>query len=198
NNYPAGMGQNMDNLDIENVSFASTTNTIEVTLTIKNLQVPPTVDNPNYTSALWTVYWQFGTNAPGGPTWWFAQADTTPPATGFVSDGTFNAGTDTYSGGHTITGSFNPGPNGTIVIHVPRANVGNPADMAVLTNTFADTAGAFLVASTGLRFIARGDRAPDSNYGANYVVAQTCAPPPPPGSAAHLTLAPKTETDNVF
>src|SRR5439155_10847955 len=52
--------------------------------------------------------------------------------------------------------------------------VGNPADGAMLTNPFADTAGAFTVAGTGLRFTARADRAPDSNYGADYNVAQTC------------------------
>jgi hypothetical protein len=202
NNYPAGMGQNMDNLDIENAFFSSSTASpnIDVTLTIKNLQVPPTADNPNYTSALWTVYWQqAGTaNVPGGPTWWFAQANTTPPAEGFFSDGTFNAGTDAYSGRHGTSGQFNSGLNGTIVIHVPRTDVGSPGNGAILTNTFADTAGAFLVAGTGLRFIARADRAPDSNYGANYVVAQTCTTPPPPGTPASLTLAPKTETDTVF
>jgi uncharacterized repeat protein (TIGR01451 family) len=53
--------------------------------------------------------------------------------------------------------------------------VGGPADGATLTNSFADTAGAFLVAGTGLRFIARADRAPDSDYGADYHVGQTCA-----------------------
>ena len=60
-------------------------------------------------------------------------------------------------------------------MHVPRADVGGPADGATLTNPFADTAGAFLVAGTGLRFIARADRAPDSDYGADYHVGQTCA-----------------------
>lgn len=200
NNYPLGMGQNMDNLDIENAFFGSSPSTIDVTLTIKNLQAPPTVDNPNYTSALWTVYWQQAAtaNAPGGSKWWFAQANTTPPAEGFFSSGTFDVSADSYSGRTSATGALTPGPNGTIVIHVPRVNVGSPADGATLTNTFADTAGAFLVAGTGLRFLARADRAPDSNYGADYFVAQTCVSPPPPGTPATLTLAPKTETDNVF
>jgi hypothetical protein len=205
NNYPAGMGQNMDNLDIENAFFGSTTNTIEVTLTIKNLQAPPTVDNPNILSGLWTVYWQqVGTaNAPGGSKWWFAQATTTGTggsAVATFSDGTFDVSADSYTLRHSATGSFTPGPNGTFVIHVPRTDVGSPANGATLTNTFADTAGAFLVLGTGLRFIARADRAPDAKYGANYIVAQTCAPPPPPppSAAASLTLAPKTETDDVF
>jgi uncharacterized repeat protein (TIGR01451 family) len=148
-------------------------------MTIKDLEAPPTAANPNILSALWTVYWQQAgtTNSPGGPTWWFAQATTTGPDNKTVatfSDGTFNVSADSYSGRHAATGEFNAGPSGTFVIHVPRADVGNPADGATLTNPFADTAGAFLVAGTGLRFIARADRAPDSNYGSDYVVAQTC------------------------
>jgi len=171
----------MDNLDIVNASFASSAGSanIDVTLTIKDLQAPPTPDNPNVLSGLWTVYWQqAGTaNAPGGTTWWFAQATTSgqgPDAVATFSDGTFDVSADAYSARHAATGAFNPGPNGTFVIHVPRTDVGNPADGATLTNPFADTAGAFLVAGTGLRYIARADRAPDSNYGADYTVAQTC------------------------
>src|SRR5439155_15975202 len=144
--YPGGQGQNMDNLDIENAFFGSSSGNpnIDVTLTIKDLQAPPTADNPNITSALWTVYWQeAGTaNAPGGSTWWFAQATTTgqgPSAVASFSDGTFDASADAYSGRHSVTGEFNPGPHGTFVIHVPRADVGGPADGATLTNTFADT-----------------------------------------------------------
>src|SRR5438034_1986197 len=181
NNYPGGSGQNMDNLDIVNASFSSSAGSanIDVTLTIKDLEAPPTADNPNVLSGLWTVYWQeAGTaNAPGGTTWWFAQATTSGhggSAVATFSDGTFDVSADSYSARHTVTGAFNPGANGTFVIHVPRADVGSPADGAALTNTFADTAGAFLVAGTGLRFIARADRAPDSNYGSDYNVAQTC------------------------
>jgi uncharacterized repeat protein (TIGR01451 family) len=179
NNYPGGSGQNIDELDIVNAFFGSSSGNIDVTLTIKNLQAPPTAANPNILSGLWTVYWQqAGTaNAPGGSTWWFAQATTTVSgnkAVAAFSDGTFDAGADAYSGRHTATGDFTTGPNGSFVIHVPRADVGNPANGTTLTNTFADTAGAFLVAGTGLRFIARADRAPDSSYGSDYNVAQTC------------------------
>ena len=181
NNYPGGHGQNMDELDIVNAFFGSSAGsaTIDVTLTIKNLQAPPTAANPNITSALWTVYWQqAGTaNAPGGSTWWFAQATTNgtgSTATATFSDGTFNAGTDSYSARHAATGSFKPGPNGTFVIHVPRADVGTPADGAILTKPFADTAGSYTFSGNGLRYIARADRAPDANYGSDYSVAQTC------------------------
>jgi uncharacterized repeat protein (TIGR01451 family) len=181
NNYPGGQGQNMDMLDIENASFGASAGSanIDVTLTVKDLQAPPTAENPNVTSGLWTVYWQqAGTaNAPGGSRWWFAQASTTGQggnAAITFSDGTFDVGADSYSGRQAATGEFHQGLNGTFLIHVPRSHVGTPPDGATLTNTFADTAGAFLVAGTGLRFIARADRAPDSNYGANYHVAQTC------------------------
>jgi len=181
NNYPGGSGQNMDELDIVNAFFGSSAGSasIDVTLTIKNLQAPPTAANPNILSALWTVYWQqAGTaNAPGGNTWWFAQATTSGTghnAVATFSDGTFDVSADAYRARHAVTGAFNPGINGTFVIHVPRSDVGNPADGSALTNPFADTAGAFLVAGTGLRFTGRADRAPDSNYGADYNVAQTC------------------------
>src|SRR6266550_1997504 len=44
NSYPGGQGQNMDNLDIENAFFTSSPGsaTIDATLTIKDLQAPPT------------------------------------------------------------------------------------------------------------------------------------------------------------
>ena len=179
NNYPGGSGQNIDELDIVNAFFGSSAGNIDVTLTIKNLQAPPTAGNPNILSGLWTAYWQqAGTaNAPGGSTWWYAQATTNGTggnAVATFNDGTFDVSADSYSPLNTVTGAFNPGVNGTFVIHVPRADVGNPADGSTLTSTFADTAGAYQVAGNGLRYIARADRAPDSNYGSDYNVAQTC------------------------
>ena len=179
--YPGGQGQNMDNLDIQNSFLKSSAGSanVDLTLTLKHLEAPPTAQDPNITSGLWTVYWQeAGTaNAPGDSTWWFAQASTTGQggnAAITFRDGTFDAGADAYGSQKAITGSFNPGPNGTIVFHVPRTDVGNPADGATLKGAFADTAGAYLVLGTGLRYLARGDRAPDSGSGADYNVAQTC------------------------
>jgi Bacterial Ig-like domain (group 1) len=192
NNYPAGDGSNMDNLDIENAFFGTPdAGHIKVTLTIKNLSAPP--PPVNMISAFWTVYWTFG-----GKTY-FAQATSNgqgPTAVYTFSDGTFANGSFTPIG--TPTGTVMPGPNGTIVMTVPRADVGGPANGATLTNPFADTHGSFTVAGTGVYYTAAADRAPDSNYGANYVVGQTCLQPPPPGTPTSLTLAPKTETDNVF
>jgi uncharacterized repeat protein (TIGR01451 family) len=181
NNYPGGSGQNIDELDIVNAFFGSSAGSanIDVTLTIKNLQAPPTAANPNLLSGLWTLYWQqAGTaNAPGANTWWYAQATTNGTggnAVATFSDGTFDVSADSYSVRRTVTGAFNPGVNGTFVIHVPRSDVGNPADGSTLTSTFADTAGAYRVVGNGPRYIARADRAPDSNYGSDYNVAQTC------------------------
>src|SRR5207248_10829100 len=103
--------------------------------------------------------------------------------TTYYAQATSNAAVITYTDGtydgsfhrtSTITGSFNPGPNGTITWTVPRADVGNPPDTATLTNTFADTIGSFTVAGRGVRYSAAADRGPDSSYGANYVVGQVC------------------------
>jgi len=64
---------NMDNLDITDVTFGSAPlksggTTIDVTLRLKDLQAPPTTSNPNLVSGLWSVYFQYGTatGRPGG------------------------------------------------------------------------------------------------------------------------------------
>jgi hypothetical protein len=87
------------------------------------------------------------------------------------SDGTYDG---SYNATGAPVGSFTPGPNGTIVWTVPRSDVGNPADKASLTNTFADVHGSFTVGGTGLYYTSAIDRGPDSGYGATYVVGQVC------------------------
>jgi hypothetical protein len=185
NNYPGGDGQNMKNLDILNGFFKSTTNSanIDVTLTMNDLEAPP--PPANMLSALWTVYWTYNGNN------YFAQATT---------NGTLNLAVASFSAGPvgsgvSVTGNFNPGPNGTFVIHVPRAAVGSPPDGATLTNTFADTHGSFTITGPGVYYTAAADRAPNSGYGASYVVGQTCSQRTP--VPATLTLAPKTQTDTT-
>jgi hypothetical protein len=176
NNYPGGDGQNMDNLDIVNAFFGTPDNgRIQVTMTINNLSAPP--PPVNLLSAFWTVYWTFN------GTEYFAQA---------TSNGTGNTAVFSFSDGTYSNGNFNPNPNGTptgvvtygkngtIVITFPRADVGKPPNGATLTNTFADTHGSFTVLGTGVYYTAPADRAPNSGFGANYVVGQTCTPPPPP------------------
>ena len=188
NNYPAGDGTNMDNLDIVNAFFGTPDlNNIQVTLTIKNLSAPP--PPANMISAYWTVYWTFG-----GATY-YAQA--TSNGSGSLAVYTFSDGTytTTFNPVGTPTGTVTPGANGTIVMTVPRADVGNPANGANLTNTFADTHGSFTVGGGGVYYTAAADRAPDSGYGASYVVGQTCPQQTP--IPASLALAPKTQTHNT-
>jgi len=88
------------------------------------------------------------------------------------SDGTFVDGSFNFT--NVISGSFNPGPNGTIVFTVPRADVGNPPKNATLSNTFADTHGSFTVFGGGLYYTAAADRGPDSGYGADYIIGKVC------------------------
>ena len=178
NNYPGGMGQNMDNLDIVSGTFKSAPagTTIDVTLKLKNLQAPPTVQNPNYISAFWTVYFQYGTANSTNKTWWYVQATSNTDKVVTFNYGTWNGSFNTLG---TITGEFHTGPMGTIAYHLPRVNIGSPPDGAHLTNTWADTRGSFTVAGTGLFFTAAGDRAPDSNYGADHIVG---TPPCPAGT----------------
>jgi len=163
NNYPGGLGENIDNLDVVNAFFGTpSSTTIQVTLTIKNLAPPP--PPPNLVSAFWTVYWSFG------GTTYYAQATSNGPVFTYT-DGTFNGSFNTTN---VISGSFNQGPNGTIVFTVPRADVGNPANGAALSNTFADTHGSFTVMGNGVFYTSAADRGPNSGYGSNYVVGQVC------------------------
>jgi hypothetical protein len=163
NNFPGGDGSNMNNLDIVQAVFASpNATTLQVTLTINNLSAPP--PPANMVSAFWTVYWTFNN------TIYYAQATSNGPLVTYT-DGTYNG---QYNQINTITGSFNTGANGTIVYNVPLADVGNPASGATLTNTFADTHGSFTVNGTGVFYSAAADRAPDANYGANWIVGHVC------------------------
>src|SRR5439155_13443010 len=58
NDYPAGDGSNMDNLDIASASFSSpNAATLRVTMTIKNLSSPPPPTNLG--GALWAVFWNY-------------------------------------------------------------------------------------------------------------------------------------------
>jgi hypothetical protein len=123
----------------------------------------------------WTAYWTYS-----GTTYFAqAQADTTLSAQTFTV-GTYSgtAYTTTGSGTGTFnTGAYSGGTAGTIVINIPRALVGSPPQGAALTNTFSDTHGTFNVPMVGgVYYSAAADRAPDSNYGATYVVGQVCGP----------------------
>jgi hypothetical protein len=163
NNYPGGLGENIDNLDVVNAFFGTpNSSTLQVTLTIKNLAAPP--PPPNLVSAFWTVYWTYG------GTTYYVQASSNAAVITYT-DGTYDGSFNTTN---AVAGTFTPGPNGTITWTVPRADVGNPLETATLTNTFADTHGSFTVLGGGLYYTAAADRGPNSSYGANYVVGQVC------------------------
>jgi hypothetical protein len=163
NVYPGGDGKNMDNLDLVSGAFLTPDSShISVALTINNLSTPP--PPANLVSAIWTAYWTYA------GTTYFAQANSTGPVVTY-RDGTYDGSFHTKS---TITGAFIPGKNGRIILNIPRADVGNPPNGAVLSNPYADTHGAFLVNGSGVYYTAAADRAPDSGYGAPYTVGQTC------------------------
>jgi hypothetical protein len=188
NNFPAGMGQNMDNLDILNAQF----NTVEsggvptffdIFVTINNLTFPPdpTFD-PNLAGAYWSVHWKYNGTA------YEAEASATATA-GTIA---FTAGPDTGNeasavSNPAVTGTFNTGTNGTITFHVPVGLVGTPPHGATLTNTFAFTHGAALPppAAGGVYYTAAADYAPSGinpanpGYGVDYLVGviQPCLNP---------------------
>jgi hypothetical protein len=171
NNYPAGDGQNIDTLDIVNTFFLTPdASTLRVTMTVKNLSPPPPPGN--MASGLWVVFWKFGTKT------YYASATSNGPV--------FQGSVGTYDGSFHATNSSVPvtttsGANGTIALAVPRTDVGSPPNGATLTGTSAETHGAFNVPMGGtVYYTAAADRAPDSGFGADYVVGQTCGGTPPP------------------
>jgi hypothetical protein len=178
NNFIGGDGSNMDNLDIVSASFATPADTsrLQVTLQLNNLHVPP--PPTNLTSVIWRVYWTYG---PAGTTVYAAEATNTGPTITY-RDGIYD-GTRLTSA-HTITGSFNAGPNGTVVWQVPLADVGAPATGTRVTKTYADTHGSL----NAVFYTAAADRAPDSNYGADWFMGRTCSAVVPEAPSVPLLL----------
>ncbi|HZQ29099.1 MAG TPA: protease pro-enzyme activation domain-containing protein [Acidimicrobiales bacterium] len=159
NNYPGGDGSNMDNLDIVNASFSSPdAATLRVTMTLKDLEPPP--PPVNAASALWAVTWTYnGTQY---------TATATVNGAGPAAVWGYDDGTKAVKGTSTL------GPNGTIVMEVPLADVGNPPAGASIVQPFADSRGSFTLLGSGLRYTAAADRAPDGGVGAPWVIGKTC------------------------
>ena len=114
-----------------------------------------------FVSALWHVYFTSGGTA------YFAEATVNgvgPAAAWQFSD----------SAGNAITGVATTGPNGTIQLDVPVADIGQPAAGAAITQTFADVHGSFTIGGTGEYFTAAADRAPDDGNGASWITGKTC------------------------
>lgn len=160
NNYTGGDGANMDNLDIVSASFASPNpTTLRVTLTIKNLQsVPPPT---NLGGALWAVFWNYN------GTTYYARAENKGAAFTF-DDGTYTSNFNAVNS--AVAGTTTLGPNGTFVIDVPLADVGNPPAGATLTFPFAETHGSL----QAVYWTAAADRAPDLGFGASWTIGTVC------------------------
>ena len=179
NNFPGGMGQNIDFLDITNATFASAPltsggTTIDITLQLKDLEAPPTAANPNIVSGYWSVYFQYGTAT--GSTWWYVQATTNGTGATAVASYSYGTWSGNYTTIGTINGEFHPGPNGTFVFHLPRAAIGAPADGAQLTSTWANTHASITALGSGVYFTASADRAPDGGFGSNHIVGTPPCP----------------------
>lgn len=160
NSYTAGDGTNMDNLDIVSASFSSpNATTLRVTLTIKNLQaVPPPT---NLGGALWAVFWNYN------GTTYYVRAENSGAAFTF-DDGTYTSNFNTVN--QTVTGTTTLGPNGTFVMDVPLADVGNPPPGASLTLPFAESHGSL----QAVYYTAAADRAPDLGFGASWTIGTVC------------------------
>ena len=179
NNFPGGMGQNVDFLDVTSATIASTPlasggTTLDITLRLKDLEAPPTAANPNIVSGYWSVFFQYG--AATGSTWWYVQATTNGTGSTAVESYSYGTWNGNFNSIGAIGGEFHPGPGGTFVFHLPRAAIGNPPDGVDLTNTWANTHASVTGMGTGVYFTANADRAPDSGYGA---FAITGTPPCP-------------------
>jgi hypothetical protein len=73
-----------------------------------------------------------------------------------------------------VQGALIPGANGAITFTLPRALIGNPATGSSLQNISAATYAVY--SAQGSPTAQLVDRAPDGGAGADYAVAQVCAP----------------------
>ncbi|HEX6487749.1 MAG TPA: hypothetical protein VF137_02595 [Candidatus Dormibacteraeota bacterium] len=140
---------NQPSLDILNVQFSTpNTSTLEIKTTIDNLASFP---QGTLLGGMYSVYWDYGGQTyvasvavdPSGITYEDGVHVSSPQGVvvPVVGAGTGTSGNnDTYSNTND-TGSFNPGPNGTVVIDVPLSHVGSPPAGALLTKTWAVSSG---------------------------------------------------------
>jgi len=159
--------------DVTDVSFAATASTIDITLTAANLQqVPPT----GTTTQIWYVTWV----GPDGKRYGVQHSE--PSATSRFTLGQYDATSNRLVSGTTspVPGSFNAGPNGTVVWHVPRSAVGSPTiPVAAGSTTKPAVTGPYAVTivgegsadAGGLVFVQPSDRAPNSGGGPAWSVS---------------------------
>jgi hypothetical protein len=173
NNYPAGDGSNIDDLDVQSASFDTATAgadpALGVTLQVKNLSTDPLP--PNMLSAQWEVSWTQTDPSTGDQVNYQAQA--TRDAAGPATQWSFTVqGSDGSSA--AVDGTATTGPNGTLKWVIPLSDIGDPANGTTLYETFADTRGTFYVMGTGLQYTAAADRGPDKDFGAVWKIGGSC------------------------
>jgi hypothetical protein len=122
---PAGGGSNPQlDLVAGDIKVSADGTTLDTTLTVKNL----TTDMATAGGAANEYYllWNF-TPAGGTATTYFSNVEVDPILGVTYSDGTVGGPTgSTYQTANTDTGEIHPGANGTLVVHVPLANIGAP------------------------------------------------------------------------
>ncbi len=174
NGYPGGDGSNVDQLDIEGVAFGTEQDgsgapALGITMKLANLSNDPVA--AAMTSPAWDVHWTAEDDS-GNEVTYDAQAvrDLAGPAAQYSfsvsgSDGTSSA----------VDGTATTGADGSLHWTIPLADLGSPPDGARLYGTFADTRGLVAILGSGLQYTAAADRAPDSGFGANWLIGGSCS-----------------------
>jgi len=143
-----------------------------VTMQLANLQSTPP---PGTTTQYYYVTW----TGPDGKQYGVEHVE---PANGspVFEVGQYDTQTNQLVAGTTqnITGSFNPGANGTVVWNVPKSAIGNPTVPVsgssippAFTNPYSLTIlGEGSATSGGLVFVQPADRAPNGGFGPKWSV----------------------------
>jgi hypothetical protein len=161
----SGIGANVAALDILLAEFRIVDPSTELaTLTVNRMSTALPV---NVAQAQWRLTWT------QGATEHYAQAVMNAGQTPVYSVGTVNPD-GTLGAGAPVQGALIPGANGAITFTLPRALIGNPATGSSLQNISAATYAVY--SAQGSPTAQLVDRAPDGGAGADYAVAQVCAP----------------------
>lgn len=154
------------------VDQAATTPTVDVTLTVSNLQSPVATPPPGTTDIYYYVTW----TAPNGKQ--YAVQHIEPEPTKTFEFGQFDPATNQFVGTPSVIhGSYNSGSPGTITWNVPTSLFGSPmipattAAAAAVQNPYALTIlGLGTAVTGGLVYVQPSDRAPNSGFGATWAV----------------------------
>jgi hypothetical protein len=161
NPAPGGQGPTTQ-ADITAVSFSYDATTLTTTMKIANLTQTP---SPGTTFTSYYVVW---TSSNGTD---YATEVDVDAATISYYWGLWDSSNNQLSTFNAVTGTFTPGPNGTITVPVPRIGIGSPtipvtsASLAAVKNPFAYTVAGVGVLGTGLVFTKFMDRAPNAGFG---------------------------------